>query len=90
MDAIDHLLRDNQQTLRLLQMDEPRLVTKLKHVDIHSHWLRQEVQAGTVKLEYMETSLLVADGFTKELPRQKHEKFIRQLNLVDIKEKLKK
>ena len=81
---------DNQQTLRLLQMDEPKLVTKLKHFDIHSHWLRQEVQAGTIQLAYMKTSLLVADGFTKELPRQKHEKFVRQLNLVDIKEKLNK
>ena len=58
-------------------MNEFRLVTKLKYVDIHSHWLRQEVQAGTIKLEYIKTSLLVVDGFTKELPRQKHEKFIR-------------
>ena len=71
-------------------MDKPRLITKLKHVDIYSHWLKQEVQAGTVKLEYIKTSLLVANRFTKELPRQKHKKFIRQLNLVDIKEKLKK
>ena len=71
-------------------MDKPRLIIKLKHVNIHSYWLRQEVQVGTIKLEYIETSLLVADGFTKKLLRQKHEKFVSQLNLVDIKEKLKK
>ena len=57
-------------------MDKPRLVIKLKHVNIYLYWLRQEVQAGTIKLEYMETSLLVADKFIKELPRQKYEKFV--------------
>ena len=71
-------------------MEDSKLIIKLKYVDIHSHWLRQEVQAGTVTLEYQESSKIVADGFTKELSRQKHETFVRQLNLVDITEKLKK
>ena len=71
-------------------MDKPRLIIKLKHVNIYSYWLRQEVQANIIKLKYIETSLLVTDKFIKELPKQKHKKFVRQLNLVDIKEKLKK
>ena len=79
---------DNQQTIRLLTIDEPKLQTKLKHVDIHSHWLRQEVQAGRVKLEYLPSAQIVADGFTKELPRQKHEEFVRQLRLVDVRSQL--
>ena len=32
----------------------------------------------------MESLKIVADGFTKELPRQKFEEFVRQLNLRDI------
>ena len=32
---------------------------------------------------------MVADGFTKILPAQKHAEFVRQLNLVDIKDKFK-
>jgi hypothetical protein len=31
---------------------------------------------------------MIADGFTKALDRQKHEKFVEQLGLVDIKYKL--
>ena len=50
-------------------MDEPKLIIKLKYVNIYSHWLKQEVQADTIKLEYIETSLLVANRFIKELSR---------------------
>jgi len=31
---------------------------------------------------------MVTDGLTKALPRQKHEAFIHQLNLVDIQERI--
>ena len=33
---------DNLQTLRLVTEESLKLVTKLRHVDIHNHWLRQE------------------------------------------------
>jgi hypothetical protein len=78
------ILCDNQQTLRLLNRETPKLVTKLRHVDVHQSWLRQEVQKGTFKTEWVPTSQMPADGFTKELPRQKHEEFVRQLGLVDL------
>jgi hypothetical protein len=32
---------------------------------------------------------MVADGFTKILPAQKHAEFVQQLNLVNIKDKFK-
>jgi hypothetical protein len=31
--------------------DSPKLITKLRHVDIHNHWLRQEVQQERLKIE---------------------------------------
>ena len=34
---------NNQQTIRILIEKAIKLKTKLRHVDIHSHWLRQEV-----------------------------------------------
>jgi molybdopterin converting factor small subunit len=82
------ILCDNQQTIRILQKEAPKLITKLKHVDIHSHWLRQEVQANSVKLEWIPTADMPADGLTKPLSVQKHSAFIKQLNLVDISTKL--
>jgi hypothetical protein len=79
---------DNQQTIRLLTKEAPKLQTALRHVDIHQCWLRQEVQAGHIKVEWISTNQMVADGFTKLLPAQKHHEFVRMLNLVDLKAKL--
>ena len=62
-----------------------KLATKLKHIDVHQHWLRQEVQEGRLLIEWIPTSEMPADGLTKALNRQKHQIFIQQLGLVDIK-----
>jgi hypothetical protein len=35
-----HIRCDNRQTLRVLKKEMLKLDTKLKHVDIHRHWLR--------------------------------------------------
>ena len=58
---------DNMQTIRILTKETPKLQTALKHVDIHQSWLRQEVQAGTIKVDWVPTAQMVADGFTKIL-----------------------
>ena len=75
---------DNLQTVGLMMKETPKLVTKLKHVDIHQHWLRQETSKGTVRIEWISTAEMPADGFTKPLGPQKHATFLKQLNLVDI------
>lgn len=78
------LLCDNKQTVQLLTKEAPRLRTRLRHIDIHQHWLRQEVQAGRVPVEWVSTENMPADGLTKILPRQSHARFVRQLGLEDI------
>jgi hypothetical protein len=75
---------DNQQTIRLLTKETPKLNTKLRHVDIHHHWLRQEVQEEKIDVRWLPTKDMPADGLTKALPRQRHEVFIKQLGLMDI------
>jgi hypothetical protein len=75
---------DNLQTVRLMMKETPKLVTKLKHIDIHQHWLRQETAKGAVKIEWISTVDMPADGLTKALRSQKHATFIKQLNLIDI------
>src|ERR1700733_6316099 len=82
------ILCDNLQTIRILTKESPKLQTALKHVDIHQSWLRQEVQKGSINVEWVATADMVADGFTKLFLAQKQADFVRQLNLVDIKEKL--
>jgi hypothetical protein len=75
---------DNQQTIQLLTKEAPHLRTKLRHIDIHQHWLRQEVQAGRIPVKWVPTDEMAADGLTKLLPRQKFARFIRQLGMEDI------
>lgn len=69
---------DNRQTIRILTKEMMKLSTQLRHVDIHQHWLRQEVQAGRINVEWVPTNQMPADGFTKALSRQKHENFMKQ------------
>ena len=59
---------DNRQTIRLLA-ESAKLQTKLRHVDIYSHWLRQEVQRGAITLTWQESKKLIVDGLTKALSR---------------------
>jgi hypothetical protein len=75
---------DNQQTIGLLTKESPTLRTKLRHVDIHQHWLRQEVQRGAIPVEWVATADMAADGLTKLLPRQKHAQFVKQLGMEDV------
>jgi hypothetical protein len=78
------ILCDDQRTILLLSKSGGHLNTSLKHVDIHNHWLHQEVQAGNIQLNWIASEHMIADGLTKALSRQKHENFISQLNLHDI------
>ena len=89
---LDHelvLQCDNKQTVGALQKDSNLLRTKLRHIDIHNHWLRQEVRDARISVRWVPTTEMPADGLTKPLPRQRHEAFIRQLGLVDISDKLR-
>jgi transposase InsO family protein len=79
---------DNKQTLRLITEDAAKLITKLRHVDIHNHWLRQEHAAKRVIFQWKPTTEMLADGFTKALPRQKFEKFTKMIGMVDISRRL--
>ena len=79
---------DNSQTIRLLTEDAPQLVTRLRHVDIHHHWLRQETQDRRILIQWCPTKDMKADGLTKTLTGQRFEHFIEQLGLDDIQDRL--
>ena len=81
---------DNLQTVRLLMKESPKLVTKLKHVDIHQHWLREQTANQKIRIEWVSTSEQAADGLTKALSVQKHSTFLKQLNMVDIRDEIAK
>jgi hypothetical protein len=75
-------------TIRLLVEEVAKLQTKLRHVDIHSHWLRQEVQRRTVQLQWQETSnKMITDGLTKDLSKVRFKKFTEMVGLEDMTER---
>jgi hypothetical protein len=75
---------DNQQTVDLVTKDTRQMYTKLRHVDIAKHWIKEGVDAQRIQVDWVRTANMHADGFTKALPREMHQKFIAQLGMMDI------
>jgi hypothetical protein len=72
-------------TVGVVTKDEDKLFTRLRHVDVHQHWLRQEVADGRVSVQWKPTDVMPADGLTKILVRQNHVEFLKLLGLKDVK-----
>ncbi|KAG9375837.1 hypothetical protein A1F94_013581 [Pyrenophora tritici-repentis] len=79
---------DNEQTVGIVKKEDERLHTKLRHVDTHQMWVRQEVQEGRLCVEWCPIAEMPADGLTKSLVRQKHAEFVRQLGLENVRQLL--
>lgn len=62
------ILCDNKQTLGLMTREDPPVTTKLRHIAINTHWLRQKVQAKRLSVQWVPTTQMPADGLTKALP----------------------
>ena len=77
---------DNRQTIRAFTSENLRFTTKLRHVDIHRHWLRQEVTKGTLDIQWTPTTSILADGLTKPLSIQRHRQFVRLLSMKNLDE----
>jgi len=75
---------DNTQTIRLLTQSINELDTKLRHVDIRNCWVREKVQQREVTITWVPTVQMKADGLTKALTGDKHEAFIKALNIQRI------
>jgi hypothetical protein len=88
IDARIRIECDNSQTIRLVHAEIATLKTNLRHVDIHNHWLRQEVQRGNITVCYTRSAEMMADGMTKALPKGAWESFLEQMNLKDIEERI--
>ncbi|KAG2791857.1 hypothetical protein PC113_g25768 [Phytophthora cactorum] len=61
---------DNQSCIKMTK--NPVNHGRAKHIDIKYHHIHDEVKRGEVKLEYCETSVMLADIMTKALPGPRH------------------
>jgi hypothetical protein len=71
------LLCDNQSAIQLAQ--NPVLHQRSKHIDIHYHFIREQLQCNEMTLEYISTNENIADIMTKGLTHELHRKFTQQL-----------
>ena len=54
---------------------------RAKHIDIKYHHIRDEVKRGEVKLEYCETTAMLADIMTKGPPGPRHKDLTAALSI---------
>ncbi|CAI7894868.1 unnamed protein product [Closterium sp. NIES-53] len=75
------LFSDNKAMILLCR--EPRLESRVKHIDV-SYFLLQELQQrGQARLDFVVLEANTADIFTKALAPSGHHRFCLQLGLVD-------
>ena len=53
---------------------KPEHHSRIKHIDVMYHWLREKVEKGLLRLQFVPTDNMVADVLTNTLVRMKHEK----------------
>ena len=73
---------DNQSCVKLSK--NPVFHHKSKHIEIKYHYMRDMVQRGVVKLQYVATDEHIADVLTKPLARVKFEYFREKLGVLQI------
>ena len=71
---------DNQSALAIAE--NPCYHKRTKHFDIKHHYICDQVQRGVMKLQYLPTTQMMADIFTKALPRQAHELHMLSLGMT--------
>lgn len=73
---------DNQAAIQMSK--NPQFHGRAKHIGIKYHFIREQVEKGTVKLNYCCTNDMIADMLTKGLCK---EKFVKFRNMAGVKER---
>jgi hypothetical protein len=74
------ILCDNQRYIKMTK--NPIFHDRSKHIEIRYHYIRDMVQRGAIKLQYVSTDEQVADVLTKPLSRVKFDHFRDKLGIV--------
>ena len=64
-------------------MKNPEYHKWSKHINIQYHFIWEKIKEKKIKLEYCETLKIVADIMTKSLSKEKHERFIKQMGMIN-------
>jgi hypothetical protein len=75
-----HIFSDNQ--LAIANTKDSRFHSHTKHIDIRYHFIREQVEHGTMTISYLSTHNMLADCLTKPLPPVKVTHFNSLLGLA--------
>ena len=73
------IYEDNQGAISMAK--KPVFHKRTKHIQIRYHLVREAVEEGTITLVYCRTSEMLADSFTKALPREQFERLRNGIGL---------
>ena len=73
---------DNLSSIQLAR--NPVFHARTKHIEVHYHFVREQVLAGDIDLVYVGTEEQVADIFTKALGAEKLRRFRTMLGLLEM------
>ena len=73
---------DNKATIEIAR--NPVHHDRTKHVEIDRHFIKEKIEEGALKLDYIPTNRQTADILTKALPRNSFEELKSKLGMVDI------
>ena len=63
--------------------NDTKFRARTKHIAVPYHYQRQAIEDGTIKLIYISTNEMAADGLTKPLPAQEFKRFKKLLGMPE-------
>jgi L-rhamnose isomerase len=76
------LFVDNTSAIQLAK--NPKFQDQTKHINTKYHLIQHHVEAKTIHLNHCSTSEKIVDIFTKDLGREKFEKFRMMLGMTNV------
>jgi transposase InsO family protein len=73
---------DSQGSIALSK--NPEHHARSKHIDIRHHFVREQVAAGTVALQYVPTHDMIADVLTKSLSKLQHTRLVHTMGVHSV------
>jgi len=74
---------DNEAAVKWCEKPE-QMPAKARHIRVEYHYFRQEAQADRIAVKAVRSPDNAADGFTKPLPPEGFERFIRMIKMMPM------